>query len=153
MDPIYEPLRSLSAFFPEIQPQALVWKAYDLVTKTTDNAIYTFEHKLEVQLENEPKLSGDEKKNLIERTRSVVMLDFHTDAAKATLNLYREILQTILIPPITKLVLFPCEPVLDPISSLIPEPLKQFVDPNKIFEDVIVSIVNGSIDAVLQTDI
>ena len=165
---MYEPLWALHTIFEDIYPWSLIWKSHDVIRSKMDNAIYTWEQKLVQQLEGnsisrqnfpfllfskdaEPQSETD-KKTLVEKTKTMVLLDYRADASKATMLYYHDILKTIIMPPFEKLVIPACKTIIEPISELIPEPLKQFLDPNKMFEELINGIVDDSIETVLNSD-
>lgn len=150
VDVMYEPLWALHTIFSDIWPWGLIWTAHDTLRTKMDNAIYTFEQKLVQQLETEP--SEDEKKELVAKMKALVLNDYRADGAKATQLYYHEILKTIVMPPFEKVVIPACKTIIDPISDLVPEPLKQFLDPSQMFEDLINGIVDECIDTVLNAD-
>jgi hypothetical protein len=152
-DVMYEPLWALHTIFSDIWPWGLIWTAHDAVRSKMDNAIYTFEQKLVQQLENQENASEDDKKELVSKTKALIMTDYKSDGQKATQIYYHEILKTIIMPPFEKLVIPACKTIIDPVADLVPEPLKQFLDPNQMFEDLINGIVDASIDTILNSDV
>lgn len=152
-DVMYEPLWALHTIFSDIWPWGLIWTAHDTVRGKMDNAIYTFEQKLVQQLESQESASEDEKKELVAKMKALVLNDYKADGEKATQLYYHEILKTIVMPPFEKLVIPACSTIIDPIADLVPEPLKQFLDPNQMFEDLINGIVDGCIETVLNSDV
>jgi hypothetical protein len=97
--------------------------------------------------------SEADPKALVEKIKNSVLADFKADAEKSSLNYYSDILKTIVMPPFEKVVIPACKTVIDPVASLVPEPLKQFIDPNAMFEELLNGIIDGSIETVLSSDL
>jgi len=150
-DAMYEPLWALHIIFEDIYPWWSIWKAQDEIRGKTDNAIYTFEQRILQGIEAEGGEAKDPKA-LADATKASVMTDFRADASKATVIYYAAILKTVVMPPFEKVVIPACKTIIDPIADLVPEPLKQFIDPNKMFEDLLNGIIDGSIETVLGAD-
>lgn len=146
---MYEPLWALHVIFEDIWPWGLIWKAYDELRSRMDNAFYTFEQRLIQSMETENPSDG---KALVDKIKHGVLDDFKADAAKSSLNYYADILKSIVMPPFEKVVIPACKTIIDPVADLVPEPLKQFIDPNKMFEELLNGIIDGCIETVLSAD-
>jgi len=139
-DSTYEALWDLRIIFSDIYPWSLIWKARDEIRSTMDNAIYTYEKRLEeqgVSVENSGKV------------RPSVMEDFVHDGRLTTRNLCEHIVKLIIMPPFNALVRPACKAVLEPIANLVPEPMKDFIDVNKLFDEVLDDVIHHSIVAAL----
>jgi len=75
------------------------------------------------------------------------MSKFEEDAKTATVEYYLKIFKDIIMPFFNKLVIPACNAIIGPLSSAIPDELKQFVDPEDMFD----KFVNGVIDDTLKT--
>jgi hypothetical protein len=150
VDVMYEPLWALHVIFEDIYPWSSIWKAYDDLRGKMDNAIYTFEQRLVQGMEAEGEVKDG--KALVDTTKTAVLADYKADAQKATLIYYAAVLKIVVMPPFEKLVIPACKTVIDPISDLVPEPLKQFIDPSQMFEDLLNGIIDGCIDTILSSD-
>jgi hypothetical protein len=150
-DVMYEPLWALHIVFEDIYPWSSIWRAYDEIRGKSDNAFYTFEQRLLKGIEEEGGESKDPKA-LVDKTKGSVMTDFRADASKATLKYYAAVLKIVVMPPFEKLVFPACKTIIDPVADLVPEPLKQFIDPNAMFEELINGIIDESIDTILSAD-
>lgn len=142
-DATYEVLWDLRTIFPDIYPWSLIWRARDEVRQTTDNAVYTYEKRLEeagVNAENSTKL------------RAELMEDYEHDSALSTRNLCEEILKMIIMPVINTVVRTPCKALLEPLAGAIPDNMKDFLDIQKLFDDVLDDVIHHSIVAVLGDD-
>jgi len=146
---MYEALWDLHTIFEDIWPWELVWKGYDELRLRTDNAFYTFEQRLIQTMEQE---QTDQPKELLEKIKSGVLSDFLIDSQKSTLNYFAVVMKTIVMPPFSKVVIPACKTIIEPISDLIPEPLKQFIDPQSMFEEILHNIIDNSIENVLSSD-
>jgi len=147
---MYEPLWALHIIFEDIWPWGLIWKAYDELRLRTDNAFYTFEQRLIQSMEQD---SNADPKALVEKAKQSVLADFRADAQKSSMAYYAEILKTIVMPPFEKVVIPACKTIIDPVADLVPEPLKQFIDPNAMFEELLNGIIDGCIETVLSSDL
>jgi len=147
IDVMYDPLWALNVVFSDIYPWSSIWTGHDLVRKTMDNAIYTYEVRLLEAMEK-----GEEKdtRALSDRLRSEVLSDYRSDATQARVFYYRDIIKKIVMPPFSSLVYPACEAILEPINSLIPEPLADVIDINNMFERVVEGIIDDSIQTVLS---
>jgi hypothetical protein len=145
-DVMYEPLWALNLVFDGIYPWSLIWTAHDTLRSKLDNAIYTYEQKL---LEAQ---GGEEKdmKGCSDKLRAVVLEDFKHDGNLARVIYYREIIKEIVMPPFNKVVFPAVEMILEPLNSAIPEPMQQFLDINEMFQQIVVSVIDESIDTVLS---
>jgi len=146
IDVMYDPLWALNTLF-DIYPWSTIWTGHDLVRKTMDNAIYTYEVRfLEAMSKGETDVKG-----LSDRLRAEVLSDYKSDATQARIFYYRDIIKKIVMPPFTSLVYPACEAILDPLTSLIPEPIADVIDINNMFERVIEGIIDDSIGTVLAS--
>lgn len=145
VDPMYDPLWALNVVFPDIYPWDLIWKARDKLRGKMDNAMYTFEKRLEEKLEAE----ATDPRGLIDEIKKGVLADYHEDGKKATVKYYREILKHIVMPPFQNKVFPACEGVITPLTSVIPDALAEIIDIDGMFEDFVTGIVDQSIDSVL----
>jgi len=146
LDPMYEPLWALNIVFPDIYPWSLIWEGRDILRSKMDNAFYTFEKRLV------EKLDADEKadpKSTVGELKTAVMADFQEDGKKATIEYYREIIKSIVMPPFQNKVFPACEALLTPINEAIPEAFAEILDLNGMFEDILTGIIDASIDTVL----
>jgi len=75
------------------------------------------------------------------------MTKFEEDAKTATTEYYLKIFKDIIMPFFNKLVIPACKMIIEPLSSAIPDELKQFVDPDEMFD----KLVNGVVDDTIKT--
>jgi len=147
MDVMYEPLWALHIIFEDIYPWSSVWTAQDVLRKTMDNAIYTYEKRLiEAQENGESDLNSFSNK-----LRVQLLEDYKTDSNLERVLYYADIIKKIVYPPFNKLIIPAAEKLLAPLDNAIPEPLKQFIDINDIFEQLCSNIVDESIQTVLSS--
>jgi len=153
-DELYEPLWALNLIFPDIYPWGLIWKAHDELRHRMDNAIYTWEDRVIKTLEGNPNATADEgsAKALYAQLKEQTMADYKFDGEKGTVKYFAAILKVVVMPPFEKLVIPACQAIIDPVADLIPEPMKQFVDPNKLFNDLINGIIDECIQTILRAD-
>jgi len=59
------------------------------------------------------------------------------------------ILKVIIMPPFNKLVIPACKAILEPLQSLIPDTMKDFIDLYDMFDQLIHGIIEGAIKNVL----
>jgi len=146
LDALYEPLWALNTIFPEIWPWTSIWKAHDYIVDRMDSAMYTLETKVSERLEAgetySPELVGSVKEKLME--------DFKEDCKTATFQWYLDIMKDIIMPPLNKLVSPPVGAVLDPINGAIPDAMKDFLDVQKMFDDILESIVDDSCKIIIN---
>jgi len=80
----------------------------------------------------------------------MVLADFQHDGKLATVLYFRDILKQVVMPPFNAVV-FPLAGVLlDPLNDQIPEPMKQFLDLNDMFQTVVNGVIEDSIQVVLE---
>jgi len=138
LDVMYEPLYLLREVFSNIYPWWSIWKGQDQLRKKMDNAVYTFQIKLK-------KFIEEDKETAIEKAKVSTMKKLKKDAKTHTRLFYVEIIKDIIMPPFEGLVLPACKSVLEPLNSMIPEPMKQFID----LIDMFVKMVNMIIDEII----
>jgi len=146
MDVMYEPLWALHTIFEDIYPWSSVWTAQDVLRKTMDNAIYTYEKRLIEAHERESDLNSYSSK-----LRAQIMEDYKSDSNLQRVLYYADIIKKIVYPPFNKLVIPAAEALLSPLNDAIPEPMKQFIDINDMFEQLCSNIVDESIQTVLSS--
>jgi len=150
LDILYDPLWALNVIFPDIYPWGLIWRGHDEIRHTMDNAMYTFEQKLlKAHEANESALN--EGKALADRLKAETMADYQYDAKLSTVEWYCEVIKKIIHPPFNAVVLPACKAILDPLNDTIPDPVKQFLDINQMFDDMINGIVDESIKTVVAS--
>jgi len=145
-DVMYDPLWALNIIFPDIYPWSLIWTAHDVLRSKMDNAIYTFEEKL---VEEQAKDDKADMKAVADKLRSVVLDQYREDGTLARILYYKDILKAIVMPPFNKLVFPAAESLLEPINSVIPDPVKEFIDINEMFQQVVESVIDESIQTIL----
>jgi hypothetical protein len=146
---MYDPLWALRTIFEDIYPWRSIWDGYDEIRGRMDNAVYTWEQEFISALEQDEK---QDAKALAEKIKAKVLEDYRWDGSKGVLIYYHKILKVILMPPFEKLVIPACKTIIDPVAELIPEPLKTFIDPNAMFEELINGIVDESIMTILNNE-
>jgi len=146
LEVMYEPLWLLREVFSEIYPWSLIWNAQDAIRKRMDNAVYTFEERLKKKLEENPEAG----KEIIEEVKQTVIQDYKLDGEVHKTEFYTEIIKIIVMPPLGKVLGPASKAVLDPLDSVIPEPMKQFIDIQEEFDNLIDTLVDKMIDAVLN---
>jgi len=148
VDVMYEPLWALHIIFEDIYPWSSIWTAHDVLRKTMDNAIYTFEKRLiEAQEKGEPS----DLSSYSDKLRTQIMDEYKSDANLERVLYYADIIKKIVYPPFQKLVIPAAEKLLSPLEEAIPEPMKQFIDINDMFENLCSNIVDESINTVLSS--
>jgi len=148
IDVMYEPLWALHIIFEDIYPWSSIWTAHDVLRRTMDNAIYTYEKRL---IEEQEKGGSDDLSSFSEKLRNQVLDDYKTDSNLTRVLYYADIIKKIVYPPFQKLVIPAAEKLLSPLDEAIPEPMKQFIDINDMFETLCSNIVNESINTVLSS--
>jgi len=146
MDVMYEPLWALHIIFEDIYPWSSVWTAQDVLRKTMDNAIYTYEKKIVEAQETESDLNSYSNK-----LRVQILDDYKSDSNLQRVLYYADIIKKIVYPPFNKLIIPAAEKLLSPINDAIPEPMKQFIDINDMFEQLCSNIIDESIQTVLAS--
>jgi len=144
-DVMYDPLWALNIIFPDIYPWGLIWTAHDTLRGKMDNAMYTFEQKL---IEEQGKEEKD-MKACADKLRALILEDYKSDATLARILYYRDILKEIVMPPFNKLVFPAAEALLAPLNDAIPEPVKEFLDINEMFQRIVEGVIEDSISTVL----
>jgi hypothetical protein len=144
-DVMYDPLWALNIIFPDIYPWSLIWTAHDTLRGKMDNAIYTFEQKLIEEQGTEQK----DMKACADKIKHLVLADYQADGTLARILYYKDILKEIVMPPFNKLVFPAVEAILEPLNSAIPEPVKEFLDINEMFQTIVISIIDESLQTVL----
>jgi len=144
-DVMYDPLWALHIIFEDIYPWSLIWTAHDELRSKMDNAIYTFEQKLIEEQGQEQK----DMKSCADKVKHMVLADYQHDGNLAKMIYYRDILKEIVMPPFNKLVFPAAEALLEPLNSAIPEPVKEFLDINEMFQRIVESVIEESIQTVL----
>lgn len=107
--------------------------------QTMGKAIYTFAMDLE-ETKADPTTTLNE-----------VMKKFMNDAKIEVLTAVQDIFRLVLGPTLQKMVGGPVDTALEPLASLIPEPMKVFMDVQKLASDCITemidAVINGAVEA------
>jgi hypothetical protein len=140
-DIMYDPLWALHVIFTDIYPWSTIYNGQDQLRKILDNAIYTFQ--LDVK-----KAIADKATNPCDT--AMTLKKYQEDSKIATTEFYLKIFKDIIMPFFNKLVIPACKTVIEPLSSAIPDELKQFVDPEEMFDKLVNGIVDDSIKVILQ---
>jgi hypothetical protein len=146
LDVMYDPLLLLNVIFTEIRPWTIIWEAQDEIRQRTDNAVYTFEVELKQELERMPEAG----KMGIDNVKGAVSMKFKNDANIQTLDLYKNMLKAIIMPPFNAIAQPAVKMVLDPLDSVIPEAMKQFIDIGDEFNTLLEAIIDSCILVVLK---
>lgn len=146
LSPMYDPLWALNVIFPDIYPWSTIWDGQDELRQRTDNAVYTWEERLLAAVEKE----GGDPKTHAERLKGEVLEDFKKDAAKGVTRYYQAILKKIILPPFEALCVPACKLLLEPLDSAVPEPMKQFINIMKMFEEVYNGVIDDAIKVILH---
>jgi hypothetical protein len=145
LSPMYDPLWALNVIFPDIYPWSTIWDGQDELRFRTDCAVYTWEERLLAAVEKE----GGDPKTHAEKLKEGVMHDFKDDAQKGVSKYYGGILKKIVLPPFEALVVPACKLLLEPLDAAVPEPMKQFINILKMFEEVYHGVIEDAIKVVL----
>jgi len=150
IDILYDPLWALNVIFTDIYPWGMIWKGHDQLRRTMDNAMYTFEQKLlKAHEQNESVLN--EGKSLADKFKAEVLENYRYDGKIKTVEWYCEVLRNIIMPPFEAVAGPATDALLSPINEAVPEPLKQFIDPQQMFTDLLNSIVMECIRTVVSS--
>jgi len=145
LDVMYEALWALREIFTEIWPWSVIWDCHTKIRGFTDNAMYTFEEKLKKFLEEGGK-EGDAAKANVKRAKEETTAEFKHDIEYATAKLYLFIFRAIVGPPFQKFLVEPAKSLLEPVNSAIPDTMKQFIDVQDMFDQ----LVNNTLDDVIM---
>jgi hypothetical protein len=150
-DPMYEPLQAMSNVFPDLYAWSLIWDARDKLRQRADSAVYTFEFRLMATIDANPTLLNDGAalKAAAEKVREGIIEDFKYDATIASRQFWLRIMRAIVMPPFKKLVIPACKTLIDPIADIIPDLMKQIINPHKTFERLLNEIINSAIMTVI----
>jgi len=153
LDSLYEPLWALHEIFPDIFPWNLIWYCRDVIRRTVDNAIYTFEEKLKKYLEQEgdqAKNDGDTARKILLRAREETLEDFRHDSVKLVIVVSLEIIEKIVFPLVNKAILESCKLLLENLNGSIPDAMKQFIDLDDMFNQLVHKILKDVISSQLH---
>jgi len=143
LDMMNEPLSLLREVFPDISPWSLIWNGQDQIRQKMDNAVYTFQVKLQKKLEENPQAD----KAVIEEVRLSVIEEYQFDMELHKTMYNTEIIKLIVMPPLTKVLGTVSGPILEPLQGLIPEIVQQFVDLGEEFDNFVDQLVDKLIEA------
>jgi len=144
---MYDPLWALNVIFPDIYPWSLIWHAHDELRKRMDNAIFTYEERTIKEVEE----TKCDPASIRDKIKAAVIEDYKWDSKKGTLKYFAHILKLIVMPPFNKLVIPASQAALDPLNSLIPDPVKEFVDLNDMFDELLNKIIDESCMTVVSS--
>jgi len=139
LDVMYDPLWVLQEIFPQIWPWHYIWKGHSRIYKLTDNAVYTFE-------------KGIDEKGDKEVVKRETLAKFKHDTDEACMHWYAHVLKAIVMPPFEKLLIPAAQNIIEPLADLVPDPLKEFLDINQMFEDLYNGVIDDSINVILRAD-
>jgi hypothetical protein len=145
---MYDPLWALNTIFSDIYPWGLIWAAHDELRHRMDNAIYTFEERLLKEMETAG--SGADLCALRDKVKAQVIEDYKFDGRKGTTLYYCHIMKKIVSPPFDKVVIPACKMALEPIASVVPDPVKDFLDIQDTFEELVEKIIDASVKTCVE---
>lgn len=150
-DVMLEALQALQDFFPDISAYTLIWDVREKLRARVDAACFSFEDRLLASIDVNPDLLRNNQALVATagNIRAGVVEDLRHDAKIAARQFWIKLVKAIVKPPFEKLVIPACKDVVDPLVDLIPEPLKEIIDPHKALEQVLDDIINASIMAVI----
>jgi len=149
-DVLYDPLWLLNVIFPDISPWTLIWRAHDEMKRTLDNAVYTFEQKL-VKSADESDACLADGKATNDKIRAEVFEDYKFDAMLKTTMWYSGSIKEIIMPPFDAVVFPACRSLMNALTDSIPDAMKQFISPERLFEDLVNQIIDECIATVLKS--
>jgi len=141
-DKMYEPLWALHVIFEDIYPWSTIYHGQDKLRKILDNAVYTYEIEVKKSVEAKSDNPLDFKG---------VMQRYQEDSETATIIYYLKIFKDIIMPAFNKTVIPACKAIIDPLASIIPEPMKQFIDPDDMFDRFINGLIDDTIKVILKS--
>jgi hypothetical protein len=148
IDIMYEPLWALNIIFPDIYPWGLIYQGHNEIKGTTDCAVYTWEQKLIKAAEENEAILGDGKA-LNDKIRAEVLEEFKHDGKLRIISWYGQSIKTIISPPFNAVVIPATKAIITPIADAIPEPLREFIDIESLFMELLHSILDESINTVV----
>jgi len=108
-----------------------------------DNAVWTYQIDIKKAVE-------EKTENPCESANVDVLKKFEEDAKTATTLFYFKIFSDIINPFLNKLVLKPCNKIIEPLSDMIPDTMKQFIDPAEMFDKLVKGIVDDTIKTIIE---
>jgi len=142
-DILYEPLWALRTIFHDIYPWSSIYHGQSELRKILDSAVWTYQLDIKKAVE-------EKEENPCESALVDVMKKYEEDAKTATTLFYFKIFKDIIMPFFNKLVLPPCKKIIEPLSDLIPDTMKQFVDPAEMFDKLVHGVVEDTIKVIIE---
>jgi len=150
IDVMYDPLWALNVIFPDIYPWSMIWKGHNSIKRTFDQAVYTWEQRLlKTAEENEACLADGKATN--DTVRSAVLEDYKFDSNIRITRWYTKVIRAIIMPPFNAVVIPACKTIITPIGDTVPDAMKEFVNIEGLFDDLLDQIINESIAVVLSS--
>jgi len=136
-----EQLKSINEFskkvFESVEPEALRVSAETLLMETVDAAIYTLEKRLE---------AGESQDTLLEE----VLKDFDYDVIIARATYVKEVVWNIFTSAFKKLIAPVTDPIIQNVSNAIPEEMSQFLDIQKIFNELVDTFIGQPVGQMVE---
>jgi len=142
-DILYDPLWALHEIFHDIYPWSSIYHGQNELRKMLDNAVWTYQIDIKKAVE-------EKTENPCESANVDVLKKFEEDAKTATTLFYFKIFSDIINPFLNKLVLKPCNKIIEPLSDMIPDTMKQFIDPAEMFDKLVKGIVDDTIKTIIE---
>ena len=130
---MYDLLWALGLIFDEIWPWSIINRGSRRLGKNLKNALFTFETRLE-------EAGGVEHWDTVAAEVRTLLV---ADCQRSVSTFGARILIMAVLPMWEKLVIQPCKKLVAPIASLIPEPVKLFIDVNDLLVDVLYSMLKA----------
>jgi len=140
---MYEPLWALREIFSGIYPWSSIYNGQDALRKMLDNAVWTYQLELK-------KAVAENNATPCDTAKQVTLDKFREDAKIATFLFYLGLFKAVIMPALVQLVVPACKAIIEPLASIIPDLLKQFIDPNDMFDKLLNGIVDDAIKNVLK---
>jgi hypothetical protein len=128
---LFDPLWDMRKVFSDVSPWGITGKARRRLRKIMKNALFTFETRLEEQggAEHWDRVAAETRETMKRDCRSAIARVL----GKILFGVVEEFWLTFVIKPLRAL--------MEPLSEMIPDPVKQFLDPEDLLERTLNNIL------------
>lgn len=138
---LYDPLWDMRRVFDDIYPWSITGKARRRLRKVLNNALYTFENIFE-----DGKATGKTWDDAAAEARELMVQDCRT----AVMRILGVILFGVVENFFEKTVIRLSRKLVSPLAEKIPEPVKLFLDPEDMLEELLYSLLKSTCALVFE---
>eukprot|EP01132_Coremiostelium_polycephalum_P007399 gene7399-9094_t len=140
---MYKPIDELHSIFPSFSSYMVCYLIKEEIVDISDRAVYTFEKPL-IEATSNGGFAD------VSNSRQTTLEKYRHDNGVVGLEQQKFVMREITKPSLLKIVNPLCKPLLKPIQSMLPQPMKDFFDIDDMFNTLVDDLINDAAQSVLE---